>query len=179
MNIGGFNMDNKLSIDVPFRTVIVKILDHTPENSEIFGRTKEKDYFFQDLLTVGFDFYELLEIFVNCDAVTAAAIKCIINNIPKTETIARLSKKEFKRIVPHWSSANYRTSSIDDIYNDIKVRIKRRDIGAFIYYGNANRNKKLYNDAYVLFLTNSGSYFFDINKKKSFLICNIEEDDIK
>lgn len=166
-------MDTKLSIDIPFRTVIVKILDDTPENSGVFGRTKEKDYFFRDLLTVGFDFYELLELFINCEAVTKHSVACIIDNVPDAEVIKELSEKELRRMIPHWSSSRYHTASIGDVCRELKERIESGISGTFVYNSNSGGNaRRAYNDTYVLILTDSGRFFFDINRKKAFRICN-------
>ena len=53
---------DKIELGTPFRTVIIKILSCNPKMLSVFGRTKEKDLFFKDLLTIGCDFYEVLEI---------------------------------------------------------------------------------------------------------------------
>ena len=51
---------DKIELATPLRTIIVKVLSHNPKMLTVFGRTKEKDLFFKDLLTIGCDFYELL-----------------------------------------------------------------------------------------------------------------------
>lgn len=60
---------DKIELGTPFRTVIIKILSCNPKMLSVFGRTKEKDLFFKELLTIGCDFYELLELFANCEAI--------------------------------------------------------------------------------------------------------------
>ena len=77
---------DKIELGTPFRTVIIKILSCNPKMLSVFGRTKEKDLFFKDLLTIGCDFYELLELFANCEAINNESINFknldnLINNL--------------------------------------------------------------------------------------------------
>ena len=65
----------KIELRTPFRTVIVKVLSFEPQALPVLGRTEKEDIFFKDLLKIGCDFYELLELFANCDAITKKNIK--------------------------------------------------------------------------------------------------------
>lgn len=171
-------MDNKLSLDIPFRTAIVKILDFPPANPGIFGRTSEKDYFFQDLLTVGFDFYELLELFINCDAVTKHSVACIVDNVPEVEIIQKVSEKDLRTMIPHWSASRYHTASIEEVCRELKELIENKTYGIFVYNSNSGgKTRRTYNDTYVLILTDSDRLFFDINRKKTFRIGNDRKGD--
>lgn len=170
-------MDIKLNLNTPARTIIVKILSYDTEVESIFGRSKKQDLFFQDLLTIGFDFYELLELFINCDAVTQNSTACIVDNVPTSEDIKAFTEKELRRMIPHWTSSRYHTASIDDICAELKEHILKNNTGTYVYSSNLNKaNKKAYNDTYVLILTDSSKFFFDINRKKAFRICDIPED---
>lgn len=173
-----FSMDESLNLNIPIRTVIVKVLSYDPEITTVFGRAKDKDVFFQDLLTIGFDFYELLELFINCDAVTKNSIACIVDNVPSAETIKDFSEKELRRMIPHWTSSRYRTASISDVSKELKERIEQNSRGAFVYNSNLNsKNKKAYNDTYVLILTETTKFFFDINRKKAFRLGEVKKEE--
>ena len=173
-------MDSNLDLNVPIRTVIVKILSYDPEITTIFGRSKDNDLFFQDLLTIGCDFYELLDLFIGCDAVTKNSVACIVDNVPNAEIIKDFSEKELRRMIPHWTSSPYHTASIDDVCRELKEHIEKNSSGTYVYNSNLNnRNKKAYNDTYVLILAGSDKFFFDINRKKAFRICENGEEDVK
>ena len=88
---------DKIELGTPFRTVIIKILSCNPKMLSVFGRTKEKDLFFKDLLTIGCDFYELLELFANCEAINNESINCIVENVPNVEIIENYNDKEIRR----------------------------------------------------------------------------------
>ncbi len=168
-------MENKLSLNAPVRTIIVKVLSYDPSITSVFGRTEKEDLFFKDLLTVGCDFYELLELFANNEAINKKSVTCIINNIPSTEVISNVSDKELRRMIPHWSPSKYHTASIEEVCNELKKHIENDSPGTYVYNSNQNyQNKRKYNDTYVLIIANSNKYFFDINRKKAFLICNKE-----
>lgn len=162
-------MDNyPLSLNAPVRTFVIKVLSYDPEVSTLFGRSKESDCFFQDLLTIGCDFYELLNLFINCDAVTKHSIAGIIDNIPSTERIVNFSEKELRKMIPHWTGSKYHTAPIDAILNEIKTHIEQSESGSFVYNSNLNTKKNAYNDLYLLIITDAEKLFFDINRKKAF-----------
>ncbi|MCM1508892.1 MAG: hypothetical protein NC177_17430 [Ruminococcus flavefaciens] len=171
-------MNEKISLNVPIRAVIVKILSYDPELTTIFGRSKDNDLFFQDLLTIGCDFYELLELFINCDAVTNNSIACIVDNVPSAELIKDFSEKELRKMIPHWTASKYRTAPIHDVCKELKEHIEQNSHGTFVYNSNLNsRNKKSYNDVYVLILAGSDKFFFDINRKKTFRLCEKQKEE--
>ena len=155
---------DKIELGTPFRTVIIKILSCNPKMLSVFGRTKEKDLFFKDLLTIGCDFYELLELFANCEAINNESINCIVENVPNVE--------EIRRMIPHWSSSKYHTATIKDICQELKMHIESDSNGTFVYNSNNSKNKKVYNDTYILLISDSNKFFFDINRKKSYKIIN-------
>ena len=115
---------DKIELGTPFRTVIIKILSCNPKMLSVFGRTKEKDLFFKDLLTIGCDFYELLELFANCEAINNESINCIVENVPNVEIIENYNDKEIRRMIPHWSSSKYHTATIKDICQELKMHIE-------------------------------------------------------
>lgn len=164
-------MNNNLNLNSPIRAVIVKVLSFDPQKDPVFGRTHEKDVIFKDLLTLGFDFYELLELFVNCDAVNNNSVVNIVENIPHSQTITKFTEKEFRTLIPHWTASKYHSASLDDLRLELKSRIEKSQEGAFVYNSNLNlKSKKAYNDTYILIVTETDKYFFDINRKKAFRI---------
>lgn len=173
-------MDDKLNLNAPIRTIIVKVLSNDPEITTVFGRSKDSDMFFQDLLTVGCDFYELLELFINCNAVTKNSVACIVDNVPSAETVKDFSEKELRRMIPHWTASKYRTASVNDVCKELKEQIEQDNHGTFVYNSNLNsKNKKAYNDTYVLILTETDKFFFDINRKKAFRLGEIKKEENK
>ena len=128
---------DKIELGTPFRTVIIKILSCNPKMLSVFGRTKEKDLFFKDLLTIGCDFYEVLELFINCEAISKQNITCIIENIPSVKKITDYSEKGIRKMIPHWSSSKYHTATIENVCNDIKHHIECGGEGIFVYNSNA------------------------------------------
>lgn len=51
----------------------------------------------------------------------------------------------------------------------VSTYIERDSAGTFVYNGNANAPiRKAYNDTYILLITDSEKFFFDINRKKTY-----------
>ena len=162
---------DKIELGTPFRTVIIKILSCNPKMLSVFGRTKEKDLFFKDLLTIGCDFYELLELFANCEAINNESINCIVENVPNVEIIENYNDKEIRRMIPHWSSSKYHTATIKDICQELKMHIESDSNGTFVYNSNNSKNKKSIM-THIFFLYQIQIILFDINRKKSYKIIN-------
>lgn len=162
---------DKIELATPLRTIIVKVLSPNPKMLTVFGRTKEKDLFFKDLLTIGCDFYELLALFANCDAISKNNITCIIENIPTAKKITDYSEKGIRQMILHWTSSKYHTATIEEVCKEIKQHIENDAEGIYVYNSNANTpNKKAYNDMYILIIVDFKKFFFDINRKKAYRI---------
>ena len=162
---------DKIELATPLRTIIVKVLSPNPKMLTVFGRTKEKDLFFKDLLTIGCDFYELLELFANCEAICEKNINCIVENTPTAKKVTDYSEKGIRRMISHWTSSKYHTATIEDVCKEIKQYIENDSDGAFVYNSNANTpNRKAYNDMYILIIADFEKFFFDINRKKTYRI---------
>lgn len=164
-------MKDKISLDSPIRTLIVKVLSLVGSSSYILGRTKKEDLLFKDLLQIGCDFYELLEVYANSNAFTQNNISSILDSVKTFETITKLSNKELRRMIPHWTASKQHTASIEDVCCEVKEHIRDKSCGAFIYNSNIGRKgKKTYNDVYVLLISEQITFLFDINRRKSYKI---------
>lgn len=164
-------MTDKLSLNSPIRTLLIKVLNLNGRSAYILGRTKKEDLLFKDLLSVGCDFYELMEIFANCNAFSTNAVTCILENVPGFESISTLSDKELRKMIPHWTASKHHTASIEDVCSEVKEHIEGKSYGAFVYNSNMNtKSKKSYNDIYVLLISEQNIFFFDINRRKSYKI---------
>ncbi|MGN1194401.1 MAG: hypothetical protein ACI4SB_02865 [Acutalibacteraceae bacterium] len=169
-------MDGKLNLDAPIRSIIIKTL--SCESECLFGRSPQNDNFFSDLLCVGCDFYDTLELFANFGAVNEKNAECIIGNIPDYKTVNDCSEKIIRKMIPHWTSSHYHTASIEDVCHELEEHIKDGSDGVFVYNSNLNtRDRKVYNDTYILIISNSKDFFFDINRKKTFKIGSVNQDD--
>lgn len=164
-------MTDKLSLNSPIRTLIIKVLTLTGNSAYLLGRTKKEDLLFKDLLRLGCDFYELLEVYAACDAFTLNNITCILNSVETFESMSELSDKDLRKMIPHWTASKHHTASIEEACREVKKHIEEKNCGAFVYNSNiGSKNKKAYNDVYVLLISEQSTFFFDINRRKSYKI---------
>lgn len=162
-----------INLDSPARFMIKNILSCNPAVISVFGRTEKEDLFFKDLLTVGCDFYDLLDLFTDNNINDKNSIACIIDITSPEIEVGNLSDTWLRRMVPHWSSSKFHTAPVSDVCTEIRRHIINGSSGVYIYNSNLNsKNKKVYNDKYILIISNSDRYFFDINRKKTFHIFN-------
>ncbi len=161
----------KIELVTPFHTIIVKVLSFEPKNTPVLGRNAREDVFFGDLLKLGCDFYELLELFSNCEAINGENINNILENIPSRRIKTQCTDKGLRQMIPHWSSSKYHSATINEICSELKKHIESNSQGVFLYNSNTKtQNKRLYNDVYILLINKSQKYFFDINRKKMYEI---------
>ena len=161
-------MEDYLSLNCPIKMLLVKIYK---SSLCILGRTEKKDELFKDFLLLGCDFFEILEIYSECDGFTEYNIECISNNVENSEAITSLSDKELRKIIPHWSASKHHTASIEEVCHDVRKNITQKNCGAFSYNSNLNsKNKNTYNDIYILLISKQNTFFFDINRKKAYKI---------
>lgn len=171
-------MNRKLSLDAPIRSLIIRLLSDDPEYKMILDRLQKHNCLFYGLLEIGCDFYETLELFAVCEAIGQETADCIIKSIPACQSAA-FSDKAIRKMIPHWTSSRYHTASIEDICRNLKQKIKSGSDGVFLYNSNLNtKDKKVYNDIYILIIRNKENYFFDINRKKAFQIKKSGQEDI-
>ncbi len=162
-------MNGKLNLDTPAKSLIVKILSGDSKSEHRFGRSEENDNFFCDLLSIGCDFYDTLAVFASCDAIDQNNMTDITENIPSFLPVDIHADKQIRKMLPHWTSSRYHTSSIETICDELKQHVQSKDEGVYIYNSNLNiKDKRAYNDMYILISHESGSFFFDINRKKAF-----------
>ncbi len=164
-------MIKKLCLDSTIRAFIVNVLATDTKEQPLFGRTSETDNFFKDLLSVGCDFYDLLELFINCDAITKHATACIVENVPSPVNINDFSNQTIRKMVPHWTSSPHRDTSVADVCNELREVIRLEKSGTFVYNNKGTKQRRTYNDLYLLIISDNDKYFFDINRRKAFRIC--------
>lgn len=172
----GVFMQHKIDLHVPMRNIILKILAREPDDPPIFGHFEDRDDFFRDLVTLGFDFYELLELYLNANALTEATVSSVVQNLPPSDKISRLSRSQIRRMVPHWTSSPYHTATINIVCEEISNHITNRDNGVFVYNSNLNEKRpSAHNDIYILIITELEKVLVDIRRRKTFKISFNEE----
>lgn len=170
-------MNRKLSLDTPVRSLVTRILSD-PEYKNILEKLQENQLIFCGLVHLGCDFYETLELFAGCGAIDPKSADCILHCLPDCQT-SGCTEKEIRKMIPHWTSSRYRTASIEDICLDLRQKAEAGEDGVFVYNSNLNtKDKKVYNDIYVLIIRNKEIYFFDINRKKTFHIQKNGQEDL-
>lgn len=164
-------MSDKLNLNSPIRILLIKVYALNKNSTYVFGQTKNKDLFFKDLIALGFDFFELLEMYSTYNLFTSNNIACILDNVENSETITNLSDRELRKMLPHWTASKHHTASIENVCQEIRECVEQKALGAFVYNSNLNsKSKKGYNDIYLLLISKDHIFFFDINRRKSYKI---------
>lgn len=150
----------EIKLITPFRTVITEILSYDLKTFSVFGRTKKEDHFFEDLLKIGCDFYEILELFANCNAIDAGNIAYILKNVPTAKTVTGCSRNQLRQMIPHWYNFKQNRLTINDLCEELKSHIENHSDGIYVYNSNANiKKQKSYNDVYALLIAKSDCFF--------------------
>lgn len=87
--------------------------------------------------------------------------------------------RSFRQKIPQKNLFVYNeyAASISEVCSDLKELVKNNVSGTFVYISNLNlTNKKAHNDTYILIISENAKYFFDINRRKTFRLCDKTED---
>ena len=152
-----------LSLDTPLRLFIRKLWLKTCQ--EVEEGQQKKDFVFQELLSVGCDYYELLSLYSDFP-LTEADGKILADYAPTPDHIYPISPNNIRLALPHWTPSRYHTAPITEVINEIQRNLLCRKQIVKVYNSNLNpRNRRAYNDRYILLITPQKKLILDINRR--------------
>lgn len=80
----------------------------------------------------------------------------------------KLVRGQVRKMIHRWSPSKYHSMTINEVVDDIIVKVKKRQIGNYFYHSNQNPKKKD-DDIYELVITEEECFFYDIIKKKYYV----------
>lgn len=121
---------------------------------------------FTDLIYVGCDYYELMELYSEHD-LSESELCILAAQAPMPKIVLSVSKQNIRRSIFRWTASKYHTNNIVCVVEDIYNKLLLGKSGMTIYNSNRNpRNKSASNEKYVLIIVQQQSLFLDINRKK-------------
>ncbi len=153
----------QLSLDTPLRLFIRKLWQKSCQEGEE-GQLK-KELVFQNLLSVGCDYYELLNLYSEFPLAESDG-KMLVDHAPKPAHVYSISPSNIRLALPHWTPSKYHTAPILEVVNEIEKKLVAGKPLIKVYNSNLNpRNRRAYNDRYVLLITAYKSLIIDINRR--------------
>ena len=153
----------QLSLDTPLRLFIKKLWYKFCQEGEE-GRQK-KELVFQSLLSMGCDYYELLNLYSDFPLVEPDG-KMLADYAPIPAHVYSVSPINIRMALPHWTPSKYHTAPILDVVNEIEINLLAGKPIIKVYNSNLNpRNRRSYNDRYILLVTAHKSLIIDINRR--------------
>lgn len=152
-----------LSLDSPLRIFVRKLWQKLCQEEEN-GQPKKASVF-QDLLSVGCDYYELLTLFSDFQ-MTEADGEILVDHAPTPAHIYPISPSNIRLALPHWTPSKYHTAPITEVVNEIQRDLLCGKQLVKVYNSNLNpRNRRAYNDRYILLITSHKNLILDINRR--------------
>ena len=152
-----------LSLDTPLRLFIRKLWQRACQEGKE-GQLK-KAFVFQELLSVGCDYYELLALYSDFP-LTEADGEILVDRAPTPAHIYPISSNNLRLALPHWTPSKYHTAPIMKVVKEIQEDLLCGKQLVKVYNSNLNpRNRRAYNDRYILLITTYKSLIIDINRR--------------
>ena len=152
-----------LSLDTPLRLFIRKLWHKSCQEGEEGQRKKES--VFQSLLSVGCDYYELINLYSDFPMAEPDG-NMLADQAPTPTRIYSVSPSNIRLALPHWTPSKYHTAPILEVVNEIENNLVAGIPLIKVYNSNLNpRNRRAYNDRYVLLITAYKSLIIDINRR--------------
>ncbi len=153
----------RLSLDTPLRVFIRKLWSKSGQKGED-GQLKKASVF-HDLLSVGCDYYELINLCSDF-SLTESDGKMLADHAPAPAHIYSVSPSNIRLALPHWTPSRYHTAPISEVVDEIKSELFAGNPLIKVYNSNLNpRNRRAYNDRYILLITTYKSLIIDINRR--------------
>ena len=153
----------QLSLDTPLRLFIRKLWNKScQEGAE--GQQK-KELLFQNLLSMGCDYYELLNLYSDLPLIESDG-KMLADDAPTSAHVYSISPSNIRLALPHWTPSKYHTAPIGEVVDEIEKNLVAGIPLIKVYNSNLNpRNRRAYNDRYILLITAYKSLIIDINRR--------------
>lgn len=153
----------QLSLDAPLRLFVRKLWYKSCQEGEA-GQQKKK-HLFQNLLSMGCDYYELLNLYSDFPLMENDG-KMLMDLAPAPAHIYSVSPSNIRLALPHWTPSKYHTAPILEVVNEIENNLVAGIPLIKVYNSNLNPgNRRAYNDRYVLLITAYKSLIIDINRR--------------
>ena len=153
----------RISLDIPLRAFIKTLWSNLSQQGK--EDVQSKQAIFKMLLTTGCDFYELLSLYAEFP-LTEKDGEALIEYAPPPASIFTITQANVRVALPHWTPSRYHTAPITEVVQGIYQQLFLGKPLVKVYNSNLNpRNRKAYNDRYILLITTHKSLLIDIKRR--------------
>ncbi len=154
---------DRISLDISLRAFIKTLWSNLSQQGK--EDVQSKQAIFKVLLTTGCDYYELLSLYADFP-LTEKDGGALIEYAPPPANIFAITRANVRLSLPHWTPSRYHTAPITEVAKEIYLQLLRGKPLVKVYNSNLNpRNRKAYNDRYILLITTHKSLLIDINRR--------------
>lgn len=160
-----FAMDymEQISLDISIRSYIRTVWFNLSQDEK--NKPKRKQDIIKLFFTEGCDYYELMALFSGFP-LTEQDVETLTEYAPTPDLILSISEANVRLALPHWTPSRYHTAPIKDVVEEIYRQLLCGKPVVKVYNSNLNpRNRKAYNDRYILLITTHKYLLVDINRK--------------
>lgn len=155
--------ENRLSLDIPLRTFVRVLWNNLNQQGKKSQGNKEA--VFKILLKTGCDYYELLSLYMDFP-LTESDGEMLVEYAPAPTYIFPITQSNVRLALPHWTPSKYHTAPLTEVVDEIQRDLLSGHPIAKVYNSNLNpKNRRAYNDRYILLITAHKSIVVDINRR--------------
>lgn len=174
---GAYNM--KLQYPLNIKNPIEELLQVLISNYKVTRELEIKKIFSEQcalLINVGYDFYDLLSLYMNFAPFSKSDCQTILSLSPVPQRSFSPEINNIRKAISRWTCSKYHTATIDEVIKDIHCKIDNQSFGIYQYNSNLNnKNRRSLNDLYILIIAEHRVMWYDINKKVTIEFVKIRE----
>lgn len=124
---------------------------------------------FHLLCGMGFDFYQVLQLYAKLKPFSEKEIGTIPQLSPSPKATLHPTVNEIRRAIPRWTPTKYHTGPIDKVVKEIQITMAKKVQGVHTYNSNLNpKNHRSLNDLYLMVIDGETIWWYDINRRSTY-----------
>lgn len=161
-------MEPCLQLNIPVESMVRKLVLSCNQSHQPILR-EQAFSLFQLLCEMGFDFYQILQLYAKLEQFSQKEVGIILRLSPPPRATLHPTVSDIRRAMPRWTPTKYHTGPIDEVVTQIQITIAEKEQGVHAYNSNLNpKNRRSLNDLYLMIIEGDAIWWYDINRRSTY-----------
>ena len=161
-------MEPSLHLQIPVESMVRRLILSCNQSSQPILR-EQAFSLFRLLCEMGFDFYQILQLYAKLEQFSEKEIGVILQLSPAPRATLHPTVSDIRRAMPRWTPTKYHTGPIDEVVKQIQITMAEKAQGVHAYNSNLNpKNRRSLNDLYLMIIDGDAVWWYDINRRSTY-----------
>lgn len=161
-------MEPCLQLNITVESMVRKLILSCNQSSQPVLR-EQAFSLFRLLCEMGFDFYQILQLYAKLEQFSEKEIGVILKLSPPPRATLHPTASDIRRAMPRWTPTKYHTGPIDEVIKQIQITMAEKAQGIHSYNSNLNPiNRRSLNDLYLMIIDGDAVWWYDINRRSTY-----------